>query len=307
MSHWTNLENRSLSSALQNTLKLQSCLEKYKKRYLKNKEKNAKTTVLFHSPHLVSQLLLALCCRTSKEINPGICPATGSLFRLLNIYYLVWLKLGKTLCSKCFKVLKTRKHDVGPSAEECPKPRQLWALWLHAWILFAACSEGPAQLQDRPPGPGDKWQVTNGRWQMLCLAPRAWVPASHRQGDTSGQRWTQGNKSVGWQVWQSHTYTAISTRNEKTKSNIAGLWDRMNHPTSNHSQTQGASFSPPFSFPPTLSSYLMPLSMLIKPAFPRSWFNSLTQQESNPAIKRLNRFLLAFITFESGKEGLGST
>lgn len=143
---------------------------------------------------------------------------------------------------------------------------------------------------------------------MLCLAARAWLSAPHGQGDTSGWRWTQVNKSVGWEVWQIHTYTAISTSNKRTiKPNIAGLWDRVNHPTSNHSQTEGASFSPPFSFPPPLSSCLMPLLMLIKPAFLRSWFNSLTWLESNPAIKRLSRFLLAFSAFESRKEGLGST
>lgn len=62
-----------------------------KNKYFKkiNKEKKSKTTVLFHSPHSVKQMLLALYCRISKEIN-GLCPATGSLFRLLNIYNLVW-------------------------------------------------------------------------------------------------------------------------------------------------------------------------------------------------------------------------
>lgn len=55
----------------------------------KSIKKKAKSTVLFHSPHSVSQMLLALGCRIGKEITPGICPATGSLFRLLNIYYLV--------------------------------------------------------------------------------------------------------------------------------------------------------------------------------------------------------------------------
>lgn len=143
-------------------------------------------------------------------------------------------------------------------------------------------------------GPRPWWLL--GRSQMLCLAPRAQLSASHRQGATSsGWRWTQVNKAVGWQVWQGYTCTVIVTGNEKpVKPSIAGLWDRMNHPASNHSQTQGTSVSPFYFFPPTLSSYLLPLLMLIKPAFHRSWFNSLTWQESNPAIKRLSRFLLAF-------------
>lgn len=169
------------------------------------------------------------------------------------------------------------------------------------WRLLRSTSPAAGQA------PGPRWLFS--RWQMLCLAPRAQLSASRTQGATSsGGRWTQVNKSVGRQVWQTYTYTAISTGNEKTiKPNPAGLWDTMNHPTPNHSQPRAhfLHLSPPS--PPTLSSYLMPILMLTKPAFPRSWFNSLTWQESNPAIKRLSRFLLAFGAFESRKEGLGST
>lgn len=161
------------------------------------------------------------------------------------------------------------------------------------WSLLRSTSLAAGQA------PRPQWLF--GRWQMLCLAPRHSSQLTQTGATSSGWRWTQVNKSVGWQVWQSYTYTVISTGNEKTiKPDIEGLWDRMNH-SSNDSQTQGASVSPLFFFPPTLSSYLIPLLMLIKPVFPRSWFNSLTWQESNPAIKRLSRFLLAFGAFESRK------
>lgn len=81
----------------------------------------------------------------------------------------------------------------------------------------------------------------------------------------------------------------------------------MNHPTSHHSQNRGVSFPPLlFSFPPALPSYLMPILLLIKPAFPRSWFNSLTWQETNAAIKRLSRFPLVFGAPNGREEGLRS-
>lgn len=208
------------------------------------------------------------------------------------------------------KIFQGSKED-----EETPRWPQCWGMPQAKAVVGGQCDLMPgyylklAQKHQPSCRTGPQAQGLFGRGQMLCLAPRAQLTASHRQGAMSfGWRWTQVKKSVGWQVWQTCTLTAIPTGNEETiKPNTAGLWDRMNHPTSNHRQTQGASFSPPFSFLPTLSSYLMPILMLIKPAFPRSWFNSLTWQESDLVIKRLNRFLLAFGAFESRKEGLGST
>lgn len=95
-----------------------------------------------------------------------------------------------------------------------------------------------------------------------------------------------------------HTQLILQAEEAKKKTlkpHAAGLRDRMNHPTSHHSQKRGVSFPPlVFSFPPTLPSYLMPILLLVKPAFPRSWFNSLTWQETNAATKRLSRFPLVF-------------
>lgn len=87
---------------------------------------------------------------------------------------------------KIFQGLKEmRKQQLGTSAEECPKPRQLWALRLNVWILFEGCSEAPAQLQDRPPGPsgclaGDKrcaWHPGHSSELHVHRVPR------HLEGD----------------------------------------------------------------------------------------------------------------------------